>query len=108
MTNKIKIACAHEIGEAGTNETVSDYHPLTKEEIYKLLITASSNRGDAVAVSEVQVRLDQGIVGITCPRPIAGNVAKKLNELDRTFIELYEKRPTPDTADKLYKIMTRK
>lgn len=108
MTPKIKIACPHITDKVPTDKVVSDYHPLTEEEIYKLLITASSNRGDAVAISEIQVRLDQGIVGITCPRPITGNVAKKLNELDRTFIEDYEKRPTHNTADKLYKIMTRK
>jgi hypothetical protein len=95
-------------GKIPTSETISDYYPLTKEEISKLLTTAANNKGNVKLVSEVQVRLDQGIVGITCPRQITGKVAEKLKELDNIFIEEYEKKVSPDTVDKLYKIMTRK
>lgn len=108
MTDKIKIACQHLTGNVATNETISDYHPLTKEEISKLLTTASNNLHDITIISEIQVRLDQGIVGITCPRPITGKVAEKLNELDSIFIKEYERKVTPDIVEKLYKVMTRK
>ena len=90
MAKKIAIACPHEIDKAGIHEVVSDYHPLSKEEIAHLLKTAVKNKGNVMKVSEVQVRLDQGIVGITCPRPVTGKVAKKLNELDSLFIEKYK------------------
>ena len=108
MKDKIKIACPHMTGKIPTSETVSDYYPLNKEEISKLLTIAANNKGNVKLVSEVQVRLDQGIVGITCPRPITGKEAEKLKELDNIFIEEYEKKVSPDTVDKLYKIMTRK
>ena len=108
MRDEIKIACPHETGKVGINKTVSDYYPLTKTEISKLLTTAANNPGDVTIISEVQVRLNQGIVGITCPSPITGKVAEKLNELDKIFIKEYERGSSPDTVDKLHKIMTRK
>ena len=108
MRDKIKIACSHMTRKVGINETVSDYYPLTKEEISELLTTAANNKGDVSLISGVQVRLNQGIVGITCPRPITGKVAEKLNELDKIFIKEYKSGSSPDTVDKLHKIMTGK
>lgn len=45
----------------------SDYHALSKDEIRRLLEIARDSTGVGV-VSDIQVRLLQGIVGITCPR----------------------------------------
>lgn len=108
MTDKIKIACPHITGKVDINQTVSDYHPLTKEEISNLLTTVENNQDNVAIVSRIQVRLDQGIVGVTCPRPITGKVAEKLKELNNIFIREYKEKVSHDRVDKLYKIMTRK
>lgn len=108
MTDKIKIECPHITRKLDIKETVNDYYPLTKTEISKLLATAANNQGNLSLISEVQVRLNQGITGITCPRPITGKVANKLKELDNIFVKEYERGPSHDLVDKLYKIMTKK
>jgi len=108
MSSKIKIACPHEMGEIKIGKVASDYHPLNKREIANLLDTAAKHRGNVTAVSEVQVRLNQGIAGMTCPRPVTGKVADKLNELDNLFMKKYKEGSSPDTVDRLYQIMTRK
>jgi hypothetical protein len=105
MSSKIKIACPHETGEIKISKVVSDYHPLNKREITNLLDKAAKNSGNVAVVSEIQVRLNQGIVGITCPRPITGKVVNRLNELDNLFMKKYKEGSSPDTVDRLYQIM---
>ena len=108
MASKIKVECPHITGKVPISKVVSDYYPLNKREIANLLEMAAKNRDDAITVSEVQVRLDQGIAGITCPRPIKGKIAERLNELDSLFVKEYEKGSSPDIVDRLHRIMTRK
>lgn len=104
----IKIACPHITGKVPIDKVVSDYYPLNKREIANLLDTAAKNREDIQTVSEIQVRLDQGIEGMTCPRPITGKIAERLSELDRVFVKEYEKGSSPGTVDRLHRIMTKK
>lgn len=106
MQMQIKIPCLHETGEVkNTNVTVSDHYLLNKTEITKLLIYAAKNLRNPAIVSGVQVRLTQGIKGMTCPRPIKGTVAKKMSKLDALFMERYTEGGIPEIVDKLYKIM---
>lgn len=75
------------------NETVPDYHPLTEEEILDLLNAArdanqlSDYSESVTTISDIQVRLNQGIVGIICPRPIDGPLAWRLNAVDSLYME---------------------
>lgn len=108
MKDKIKIACPHEKGEIGISKVVNDHYPLNKEEIANLLKTAAQNWNDPTIVSEIQIRLNQGIVGITCPRPIKGKVAEKLIEMDRLFMKKYKEGSSPETVNRPYQIMVNK
>lgn len=105
---KIEIPCRHETGEVTDNSVVDDYHPLTWMEVAKLLITAAKSgyREDYVTVSIIQVRLTQGIVGMTCPRPIKGEIARKEYQLNTLYMERYIEGGIPEIVDELYSIMT--
>ena len=111
---KIKIPCRHETGEITDNSVVDDYHPLSWTEIAELLITAAKSKieGDYRTVSVIQVRLVQGIVGMTCPRPGPNGygerevIGQKMQELETLYMEKYTRGGTPEVVDKLYSIMT--
>ena len=111
---KIKIPCRHETGEVTDNSVVDDYHPLTWMEIAKLLITAAKSgyRKDYATVSVIQVRLVQGIVGMTCPRPgpsVYGErniIRQKMQELETLYMKEYMRGGIPEIVDELYLIMT--
>lgn len=67
--------------------TVADYHYLDREDISRLLSRAKH----ATAIQDVaaiQVRLTQGIHGMTCPRPNDGVVALRSVALDVLFVTL--------------------
>ena len=105
---KIEIPCRHETGEIADNSVVDDYHPLTWMEIAELLITAAKSRieGDHTTVSVIQVRLVQGIIGMTCPRPVTGRIAEKMNRLEELYVERYIEGGIPEIVDELHSIMT--
>lgn len=85
------IPCDHKHG----NATIADHHPLTTQEVIDLLETARATkdhvdfnpREATQIIASIQVRLGQGIPGLTCPRPIDGEVSKKLNALDHAYVE---------------------
>ncbi len=97
--------------------TVSDYHPITKDEVRFLLAVASVakfTRGSgmcyAQTVSQIQVRLGQAIEGCTCPRSIEGPIAQQENRLDETYVRyLQSERELPfddRTLDEMYGLIT--
>ena len=79
------IKCKHETENIHISETLDDHHPLTANEIKKLLERALVVRGNAVCFSEIQCRLIQGVPGITCPHPVHGVVAQKVNHIEKEF-----------------------
>jgi hypothetical protein len=73
------IPCAHEQGQTASDKRVSDYHPLTVEQIEDLLRKAIAHKEaqDARSENSVLHRLVQGIQGIECPYRDDGPVADK-------------------------------
>lgn len=94
-----EILCPHELDPSILIKTrLPDYHPLTAQEIASLLDFAKAHQNDGVAVSKVQVRLNQGVPGRTCPRTIHGYNAQQSTELDRVFVDRYKEGGTPDVV----------
>src|SRR5438094_4732336 len=71
-----------------------DYYPLTTQEVIELLSTAialndhaSSHPQEATqGIASIQIRLGQGIPGMTVPYELDGPVAEKHNTLDETYV----------------------
>jgi hypothetical protein len=61
------VSCPHKCGDDPTVK-LPDYHPLDKDNVSELLWLAKQNSSDFKAVNLIQIRLDQGIKGSTCPR----------------------------------------
>ena len=98
--------CPHELGiERDTNKNVSDYKPLTKPEISALLSFARENNDDCFLLAKVQVRLSQGITGMTCPRPIKGTVAVLLKILDSFYVNDFPKLDIVISTNIIYAIL---
>jgi hypothetical protein len=87
--------------------TISDYYPLTKQEIAELLQYAQiAWRGsDARTLVSIQRRLEQGIVGQQCPMPDEGPVDKATNDLDELFVSRKGHYTDFGLVDALYAIM---
>lgn len=99
----ISIPCGHEPGQGSGELTVlRDYYPLSRDEIKKLLDMAAS---DPESASEIQVRLVQGIKGMTCPRPVTGPVAQKMGKLERIFVDRFHLGGTPDLVEAIMMLM---
>lgn len=91
-----EIPCPHKVDPSIPNSTkLSDYHSLTMQEIASLLDFAKCHKREVQVVSKVQVRLNQGIHGYTCPRTTSGEVARRSVELDRIFVDQYKFGGTP-------------
>jgi hypothetical protein len=81
---------------------VADHYPLTTQEVIDLLETARATKDHIYfnpmegtrTIASIQVRLAQGIPGLTCPRQIDGPVAEKMNALDHAYVEWIQH---PDT-----------
>ncbi len=72
---RYNIQCQHEAQNLSTDQTCPDYHPLTRDQV-KELVTLLFQRdriqldpGQPLyqALSQIQVRLGQGIPGLVCP-----------------------------------------
>ena len=109
------IPCQHITEGLGTDQTVSDYHPLTLEAIRDLLFTAkavmSQEDGQLVTrtVNDIQCRLQQGIAGFVCPHEIEGPVARRQAQLGKLYVEYVEGKLTSysdeGVAQELYALM---
>ncbi len=110
---KFAIPCLHDRVCIDTNEIVADYHPLKLEEIRMLIDVAYLNKADRETVADVQERLIQGIMGMTCPKPSEnckpGMLSKKMAELEELFISAIKSDVAPNSTElalKLFNIMT--
>jgi hypothetical protein len=92
------IPCNHQ-----HSDDVADHYPLTTQEVIDMLETARATkdhidfnpREATQTIASIQVRLAQGIPGLTCPRQIDGPVAeKKMNALDNAYVDWIQ---NPDT-----------
>lgn len=83
--NKHAIPCPHETENLPASAVVPDYHPLTIEEIVSLLRQAESEVDYHSA--DIQVRLNQGIPGLVCPRDIYGPTNQAQNEVNNVFVQ---------------------
>lgn len=103
----IDTRCKHERENISTGRTVSDYQPLSKDEIASLLLTAST--ADHRLANQIQIRLTQGIRGILCPRQIDGEVARRSAELESLYVETLENEPSElpksSMVERFYKLM---
>jgi hypothetical protein len=68
----LKTPCPHEADHAPTTKTVADCHPLSYDDV-RGLVTLAFNQ--------------QAIPDMICPYPIDGPVAKKLRQLNATFVD---------------------
>ena len=101
-----KILCPHKADPSiPSDRTLPDYHPISREEIAKLLNFARDHKEDVVAISGALVRLGQGIPGVTCPRSLDDDVARKNVELDQIFWDRYELGGTSDLVEVLESLM---
>lgn len=83
---QFRFPCPHETSRMNHPPNNSDYHALSKKQIGCLLEIAQKSAGVEV-VSDIQVRLVQGIVGITCPYQEAHMPQlNKISELYMGFI----------------------
>lgn len=98
----IKKPCAHETHGVPTSQVVPDFHPLTYTELKGLVSMAFNGSGRLRA--QVQCRLTQAIPGNVCPHPIDGPIARKMSELDSTYVEGIQGK-TDGLVDKLAKIL---
>ena len=82
------VPCGHETDGIPVDVVLDDYYPLTSLQISLLLDESlySSNP------SKQQVRLNQCIKGILCPRETNGDVAEKVASIDILFMKGYRNR----------------
>lgn len=104
----LQIPCLHETGEAKHNQVVSDYHPLSREEIKELLDLAARDPNNVRRVFEIHVRLIQGIRGMICPRPPyddPGLLARNICEVDILFTVRYSEGGTEKLVESFDKLL---
>jgi hypothetical protein len=103
------IPCAHEQGQAASDQRVPVYHPLTVEQIEDLLRKAIAHKEaqDARSENSVLYRLAQGIQGIECPNRNDGSVADKQTLIYEKALAYIEQRDQDITtlAKELHAIM---
>ncbi len=93
----------YEIGLVSSDVPTSDYHPLTMQEIVALLEIAV--RADAFTVSSIQVRLEQGIVGVTCPDIPESEAVRRQGLLDTCYMAHYWRGADPALVQYLFDCM---
>lgn len=100
----MKIPCKHETGEVkDSSTTVADFHPLTEDEVGKLL---SDSVNASVSVSAgIQVRLNQAIPGMVCPRPVQGKVSDSMSKLDSLYVSEHRKGNDPALRQRIMAIL---
>ncbi|GEM_PF-3737825 len=60
----------------------------------------------AESLSAIQARLSQGIQGMTCPRPVDGEVARRLNLVEELYVSLLSREKTiGQTALRIHQLM---
>jgi hypothetical protein len=99
------IPCLHTTGQAVMPEVVTDYYPLSKQEIKELLDMAKRTES-VVRLAQIQVRLTQGIKGMTCPRPRFGSQVSLIEaQIGSLFVNHHHEGGTPDLVDQFDKLL---
>lgn len=104
----IYVWCGHAKGESHDARVVPDYHPLTEEQVFKLVSLhderTDENHPDPQFAAFIWGRLHKGIPGMTCPRPQTGPlfVQRRLQDL----ILLNRKVPIDLRAREIYQLFT--
>lgn len=102
---QVKIPCPHESRQVKDfREVLANHHPLSKEEIAELLKLAKNSKHPLT--SHIQDRLNQGIVGMVCPRPTTDKMAEKARELNSFFVKVLRKGAKPAHVERFHQIMT--
>lgn len=122
MVHLKTIPCPHEKG-ASISEKLPDYHPINETEITELLGEAlrlaaildkpgiKNNAHLLVGrIAAIQVRLTQGIKGMTCPRPYCEeNIARRMFLVDRQYVLLLNQEISIGKAVlRIHRLMTGK
>jgi hypothetical protein len=87
---KFPIPCIHETKGIPASETVANHHPLTLEEVSMLIQLAYALRTNDQKVADIQERLRQGIMGMTCPQPAGGEIGRRIAIIDKLFTKAME------------------
>jgi len=106
--NDVDCSCPHDRGECfPADKTVANYKPLSADEVTELLALAKTalEQRDGRGFSKIQVRFGQAIPGMTCPKPINGLVAERLNRLDRYFVDCAGEGPTARNINELSRLI---
>lgn len=78
MPVQFKVPCIHDTKGINSNETVANFYPLTIMEIFMLIHVAYAYRKKVgIIVTDIQARLSQGIIGMTCPKPEKGEIGER-------------------------------
>lgn len=103
--SELDIRCPHnKDAKLLTTTTVPDFHPLTRKQLVELLETAIT--ANAVDKSKIQVRLNQAIPGMVCPRPIKGKINDILCKLDSFICAIEEEKLThPVVVEKIWNLI---
>ena len=96
----VHFECDHDTKEMDTGITVSNYHPLSKRQIY-ILLSQSKQTGNNRLRNSIQIRLIQGI----CPHSIEENFIKRSSEVTELFLENMHLGPTKKIVNRLHALM---
>ena len=92
---KFPIPCIHETKGIPASETVANHYPLTLEQVSTLIQLAYALKVDGQKVADIQERLKQGIMGMICPQPTGGEIARRITIIDKLFTEAMENYKPP-------------
>ena len=103
---KFAIPCLHDSKGVNSSEVVADYYPLKLEEVLAMIQIAChcdplKNSEAVTQISEIQGRLNQGIMGMTCPFPSEGEIASRCAKIDNLFMRAIEKGTNYSFSTKL-------
>jgi hypothetical protein len=109
-----EIPCPHEeakkMDKYHNLSELPDHHPITREEIAKLLDDVDDASDDGAIYTKkncaILTRLIQGIEGMTCARPAYGRLYNKWVQVDALYKKVLRSGSNPAVVEQIYQIMT--
>ena len=95
MSLGYSIDCEHETNGTSVSVEVNNHFILEREELIKLLKIAAAEK-DVSIFSDIQVRVVQGIPGLTCPLRLDMVTLRKVHLISEAFLSV-----TPDNVDEV-------
>jgi len=89
------IPCIHDTKGISVSETVANHYPLTLEQVSMLVNVAYVYRKNSRKIAEIQERLKQGILGMTCPEPEKCEIGERAVIVKKLFMEAMENNEPP-------------